>query len=329
MSMSGGDDTDRGVRALRVAGVQLASRLGRIHENLAQATGYAEEAAANGVELLLFHELMPGGYAWDESAWCGAEPSDGATASWLRETAGRLHLWIGTSFLEASGEDFWNTFALVAPDGTEAGRVRKEFPSMYEARVFRGRHGSHVIDTALGRIGVAICFDAHTAAVACALVEADVDLLLAPHCYCVPSHPSRAVSAADIERLVRNVAGIAPLYARTLGIPALVTNRVGAWDTPKGAGYTFAGQATIADSDGTVVAHLDDRAGMVSALIHLDPARKTHAAPRAYSRWIYPGPPGREALRLIEWWEGRRYRGAGERRREAVRLASRAEAARP
>ena len=319
----------RTARTLRVAAVQQASRLGHIDENLAAASTFARTAAGQGAELILFHELMPGGYAWDESAWSGAEPSDGATASWLRETAGRLDLWIGTSFLEASGEDFWNTFVLIAPDGTEAGRVRKEFPSMYEARVFRGCHGSHVIDTPLGRIGVAICFDAHTAAVARALVEADVDLVLAPHCYCVPSHPSRAVSAADIERLVRNVAGIAPLYARTLGVPALVTNRVGAWDTPKGAGYTFAGQATIADSDGTVVAHLDDTAGMVSAIVHLDPARKTHAAPRAYSRWIYPGPPGREALRLIEWWEGRRYRGAIERRREAVSLASRAPAARP
>jgi len=309
-------------RSLRVAAVQLTSRLGRTDENLAHATSLAEAAVAQGVDLILLPELMPSGYAWDETAWSGAEPSEGRTARWLRAIAERLRVWVGTSFLEASGDDFWNTFVLAAPDGTEAGRVRKEFPSMYEARTFRGDPGPHVVETALGRVGVAICFDAHAAAVATKLAEADVDLVLAPHCYCVPAHPSRGVSAADIERLVRNVAAIAPLYARTLGVPAIVTNRVGAWDVPKGAGYVFAGQATIADSDGTVVAHLGAEEGVTVGEVHLDPARKTHLAPRAYSRWIYPGPPGRELLRLIEWREGRRYRGAVQRRREAIQAAT-------
>jgi N-carbamoylputrescine amidase len=307
---------------LRVAAVQLASRLGQIDENLTEATALAEQAAARGAELILFHELMPGGYAWDETAWSSAEPADGPTARWLRSTAARLHAWIGTTFLEAAGEDFWNTFVLVAPDGNEGGRVRKEFPSMYEARVFRGEPGPHVIATPLGRVGVAICFDAHTVAVARKLVAADVDLLLAPHCYCVPTHPSRGVSEGDITRLTRNVAAIAPLYARTLGVPTIVTNRVGAWDTSKGSGYVFAGQATIADGDGSVVAHLDQEVGVAVGEVHLDPRLKTHVAPRAYSRWIYPGPPGREVLRLIEWWEARRYRGAVQRRRDAVRTAT-------
>jgi N-carbamoylputrescine amidase len=229
---------------------------------------------------------------------------------------------IGTSYLEVAGEDFWNTFVLAGPEGLHAGRVRKEFPALFEARTFRGEPGPHVLDTPLGRLGVAICFDAHTAAVARRMVDADVDLVLAPHCYCVPREPSRATSRADIERLTRNLAEIAPLYARTLGVPAIATNRVGDWDAARGQAFTFPGQATIADSDGAVVARGGTDEGVAIADVCLDPARKTHRAPRAYSRWIYPGPRGREVLRLLEWWEGRRYRRSTRRRELAASISA-------
>lgn len=267
---------------------------------------------------------MPGGYAWDSTAWSAAEPTLGPTARWLRDTARTLRTWVGTSFLEAAGEDFWNTFVLAGPDGTEAGRVRKQFPSMDEARVFRGAPGTHVIDTSLGRIGVAICFDAHTAAVVRALVAADVALVLAPHCYCVPRAATRFVSGADIDRLVRNVADIAPLCARLVGVPVIMANRVGAWDVPEGAGFVFPGQATIADSDGAVAGRLDGDEGVLVADVVLDPARKVHGPVPAYSRYIYPGPPGRELLRLIEWRGARQYRTSAVRRSRAVAVASRA-----
>ncbi len=287
-------------RTLRVAAVQMPSRLGQIVENLALAAEFASQAVDSGAQLILFHELMPGGYAWDDSAWASAEPTNGRTTRWLSEQSSRLGVWLGTSFLEACGEDFWNTFVLTGPDGAEAGRVRKQFPSMFEARTFRGEPSAHYIDTPLGRIGVGICFDSHTAVVANALVVADVDLVLAPHCYCVPRRTSRSVSQADIDRLVRNLGEIAPLYAKTLGIPAIVTNRVGDWDVPKGARFVFPGQATIADSDGTVLGRLEAAEGVLIADVQLDPSRKTHMAPKAHSRWIYPGPAGRELLRALE-----------------------------
>jgi hypothetical protein len=81
----------------------------------------------------------------------------------------------------------------------------------------------------------------------------------------------------------------------------------------------FAGQATIVDSDGTLRACLDRDEGIAVGDVVLDPARRTRSAPAAHSRWIYPGPPGREVLRLVEWWSGRRYRRAGKRRRAAIR----------
>ena len=65
-----------------------------------------------------------------------------------------LQIWLGASFLEASGADFYDTFVLTAPSGNEAGRVRKQIPAGPEAYFFRGEIGSHVISTPIGKIGV-------------------------------------------------------------------------------------------------------------------------------------------------------------------------------
>ena len=88
--------------------------------------------------------------------WDAGEPSNGKTVQWLKATSRRLHVWLGTSFLEADGADFYDTFVLTAPSGEEAGRVRKQNPAGPEAYFFRGDIGPHVITTAIGKIGVGI-----------------------------------------------------------------------------------------------------------------------------------------------------------------------------
>jgi N-carbamoylputrescine amidase len=90
---------------------------------------------------------MPTGYIFTTEIWDGAEPKSGPTVRWLCENSKRFNVWMGTSFLEADGEDFFNTFVLATPDGKEAGRVRKCPPAAFEAYFTVGSPGSHVIDT--------------------------------------------------------------------------------------------------------------------------------------------------------------------------------------
>ncbi|MDY6797094.1 MAG: hypothetical protein SWK76_17705 [Actinomycetota bacterium] len=42
-------------------------------------------------------------------------------------------MWLATGFLEAEGEDFYNTFVHCNPSGEEDGRVRKQTPAFAEA----------------------------------------------------------------------------------------------------------------------------------------------------------------------------------------------------
>jgi len=321
--------TGEKVHLLQVAAAQMASRNGEIEANLAHATALVEEAARQKAQLVLFPELMPTGYLLTEELWEAAEPSEGPTARWLKETAKRWGMWIGTSFLEAKGEDFFNTFVLSTPTGEEAGRVRKQFPAIWEAYFFKGEPGSHVIETALGKIGVGICFDSHLATIARILQQQAVDLVLLPHSYPMAEKPTRLVSEKDIARSKRMLQEMAPLYARLLGVPAVLVNKSGSWASPvpsvllpKPGLSRFPGLSTIADSDGVIKAHLGGEEGVIVAEVTLDPSRKTQVKPPQYGRWLYPGPAGRELLGVVEWMGRRQYARSQERQGKAWAISS-------
>lgn len=102
---------------LTVATIQIACQLGERDVNLENATKYVEQAAQQGAELVLLPEMMPGGYTLNEAIWETAEPFDGPSTRWMRALSRRLKLYLGTSFLEADGENFYDTFVLTGPDG--------------------------------------------------------------------------------------------------------------------------------------------------------------------------------------------------------------------
>jgi predicted amidohydrolase len=278
----------------------MASQEGAIAANLEHATQLVEQAVIAGTEFILLPELLPTGYLWERRIWKAAEAKDGSTVQWLRQTSGKLHIWLGTSYLESDGRDFFNSFVLTTPEGEEAGRVRKQFPPIGEAFFFKGEVGSHVIRTALGRIGVGICFDAHTIRVARLMSEQSIDLMLIPHSYSIPAEPSKSVSREDIERMRKNLREVAPYYAQLIGIPAVSVNKCGPARAPQPEGYIFPGLATIVDSDGAIRAQAEDQEGIVTSNVTRDPGSKKSARPRAYGRYIYPGPPGRELFTVVE-----------------------------
>jgi N-carbamoylputrescine amidase len=246
------------VATIRVAGVQMASVDGDIEGNLARAEVLVEQAAADGAQIVLLPEFMPPGYSLTADMWDSGEPREGRTVAWLKETSSRFHIWLGTSYLEAEGYDFYNTFVLTGPEGKEEGRVRKRYPAGPEAYFFRGELGSHMIETALGRIGIGICYENVLCFHEELMYEESADIVLMPH------------SAPDLTP--DNSTGMTPAerYAQLLGVPAVMVNKCGPWKE-----YRFGGKSTIADSDGTVKAQLRYQEGIIVADVTLDPSRKT------------------------------------------------------
>lgn len=272
------------------------------------ATQMAEQAQMQGAQLVLFPEFMPQGYLLTSALWDAAEPFDDVTTRWLSETSRRLGIYIGTSFLEVRNGQFLNTFVLTDPLGKILGMVRKRNPSMWEAYFFKGERGNPYIDTDLGRIGVGICFDNHTYEIANAIRQSNIDLMLMPHSYCTPTQSTKMTSQADIDRLNGLPGQVAHLYNEWFGVPVLMCNKSGAWDSPvpdttlgTPKDFRFSGRSVLLDADGTVRGELGDEETVLIGTVKLDPSLKKQTRPPKYSRYIYPGSPGREIIRLMEF----------------------------
>jgi N-carbamoylputrescine amidase len=310
-------------RTVRVAAVQTPAAHS-VAAGLEHATVLVEQAAARGAQLVLLPELMATRYIFTTQMWDSAEPAEGPTAQWLRDNARRLGIWLGTSYLEASGEDFFNTFVLAGPTGEEAGRVRKQTPAMYEPWFFRGQAGTHVIDTELGTIGVGICNDNHRSYLPALLQLGGADIVLMPHCWPLPTRPKGLVSAGDLRRWHEIQTGLAPLYAKLLGVPAVFVNKVGPYASPapvrwlpSAVDLAFPGHATIADSDGRVLAQLSDAEGVITATVTLDPSRKPATRPQTFGRFVYPAGRAGTLTLLPAWLFSHVYAHNQERRRRA------------
>lgn len=317
-----------GGQSLCVAAVQMISENGRRDSNLERATHLVSRAVGAGAKLLALPELFSGGYWLDEQAWETAEPQDGPTEAWLRETARRHAIYLGGSYLQASGEDFFNVFALATPNGSIAGRVPKQRAASVEAFLFRGKSSSHIIEAEFGRVGVGICYDNAFRYMADAFIKGNADI--AVMCFSAPT-PQRTwyYGRRQIEAFLSSFRHGAQNYARMLGIPAVQVNKSGPWSSPLPAFFPqqksrYDGQSEIADSNGEIVAGVGDEEATIVGKVTLDPALKRHtlnAEYRTHGRWIGPVPGVFRLFPIFEAMGARSYAKNPRRRAKAMSMS--------
>ena len=63
----------------------------------------------------------------------------------------------------------------------------------------------------------------------------------------------------------------------------------------------FSGKSAIIDADGTCISELDEKEALGYGTVNLNPALKRNGTIPKYSRYLYPGPAGREIIRLVEF----------------------------
>ena len=327
-------ETDNGKASrLRVAAIQLVSKLGNAEENIKHATPYIEQAAREGAKLIVLPEMYVSGYAMIKRVWDLAEPEGGSIELWLTGTSKRLGVYLGAGLIEAVGEDFYNTFVIAGPDGRVAGRVRK---TQAEFMLFKaGDLGSHVIDTAIGKIGVGICADTHKTFLPKLMQGQKVDILLMPHAWPVPCKLSRLISEKDIKDADDNARGYALLFARMLGVPVMFVNHTGPMEGGRWAGLLgrlmdaehmrYAGYSAIVDSDLSVKAQIGRDEGVLVADVAPDPERRVKGAIPDYGGWTHPGVAlMRKVIMPFEIGRGKlSYRLSAVRKRKAREASSR------
>ena len=134
-------------------------------------SSYARQAANEGAAVLCFQEIFTGPYfctVQDPSFYDLAEPiPDGPTVTAMMKLAKETSMVIVVPIYERVDEGtFYNTAAVIDADGTLLGLYRKthipQVEGFWEKFYFRpGNLGYPIFDTAVGRIGVYICYDRH------------------------------------------------------------------------------------------------------------------------------------------------------------------------
>ena len=184
----------------RAAVVQDAPAAFDLEASLAKAGELIGAAAAEGAQLVVFPEAFLSGYpkGLDFGARVGMRSPQGrdlfrryyesaldvpgpATAA-LGEAArsGRVHLVIGV--IERDGGTLYCTALFFGPDGALLGKHRKVMPTAMERLIWGFGDGAtlQVVETSLGRLGAAICWENYMPQLRLALYGQGVQLYCAP-----------------------------------------------------------------------------------------------------------------------------------------------------
>jgi predicted amidohydrolase len=261
---------------------------------------WVADGAATGAELLVFPE-----YAAIEQAACFGPEVYGDLNTTLETVAGLagervafhgelakkhgVHILVGSGPLRKSDGRFVNAAQLVTPGG-QVGEQEKIIMTPFERDWGVAAGGPlRVFETALGRIGVAICYDSEFPLLARALAEAGTEVLLVPSCTERVSGYHRVRTGAVARALENTITTVmSPTVGDAPWSPA-VDHNVGA------AGIFVPSEHGVAD-DGTLASGTLNAAEWVSATVNLGALRRlrTSGEMRNFADW--PSQPGAEPL---------------------------------
>ncbi|MDH3729837.1 MAG: acyltransferase [Acidimicrobiia bacterium] len=155
------------VRAALVQSAWTGDKESMVEKNI----GYARDAAEQGAQVLCFQEIFSSSYfcnVQDPKYYDEAEEiPTGPTITRMLALAKETEMVLVVPIYEKVDEGtFFNTSAVIDADGSYLGIYRKthipQVEGFWEKFYFRpGNVGYPVFDTAVGRIGVYICYDRH------------------------------------------------------------------------------------------------------------------------------------------------------------------------
>ncbi|GIX21277.1 MAG: apolipoprotein acyltransferase [Gammaproteobacteria bacterium] len=258
-------------RILHVAAVQR--RIGPDpQENLAALLADIERAAAAGARLVVLPELHNTPYfCWTQDAahFDLAEPIPGPTCAALSEAAAAHGVVVvGSLFERRAAGLYHNTAVVFDRDGRLAGRYRKmhipDDPGYNEKYYFTpGDLGFEPIDTAVGRLGVLVCWDQWYPEAARSMALAGAELLIYPTAIGwnpqdPPEEQARQLAAWQLVQRGHAVANVLPLVA---------VNRCG---TERDGGDRFWGHSFVCGPQGELIAEAGETPTLLEAQIDLD-----------------------------------------------------------
>ena len=247
-------------KTLRIGLVQQSCGDDRA-QNLAASEAGIRDAAQRGAQLVLLQELHASVYFCQHEntdLFNLAEPIPGPSSERLAALARELKVVIVGSLFERRAPGLYhNTAVVLDRDGRLAGRYRKmhipDDPGYYEKFYFTpGDLGFEPIDTAVGRLGVLVCWDQWYPEGARLMALAGADLLLYPTA--IGWNPADPKDEQGRQREAWIT--IQRSHAVANGLPVVVANRTGFEPDPSGQtqGSRFWGSSFVCGPQGEFIA---------------------------------------------------------------------------
>ncbi|MGI5290548.1 carbon-nitrogen hydrolase family protein [Nonomuraea polychroma] len=225
----------------RVAAGQFGSTLSDPAANVTRTIEIMRQAAGRDVQLLVMPECGLTGYVYhsEQEARAAAIDIDGPEVGAIAAAAGDLRLHVVVGFLEILGPYLHNTAVLIDPRGGVSAYRKTHLPHLGADRyVTQGRNEPVLIETALGVVGLSICYDLRFPEWARCLALGGADIIANP-----TNWPAPAERVAELFTRVRAAENHVYVIAANRG------------DEERGA--EFIGRSQIVDPEGTIVAFAD------------------------------------------------------------------------
>lgn len=249
----------------RVACVQSNVLFGDPHANAKVAAAHLEALAAQGVKFAVFPEAFLTGYcvASHEAAQAIAIPAHHESIRHIQSAVDRLDMMAIVGFAERFGDALYNSAALLEPGREERIYRKVHLPCIGLDRFVEPGNEIEIFETAIGKIGILICFDLRIPEAARTLALKGADIL------CVPTNWPVGAEASSTH--------FTPSRAAENGVFVLAANRVGDEN-----GFHFIGRSKICATDGSMIMEAGDRECVLIA--DIDPALS-----RNKTRVVIPG----------------------------------------
>jgi len=274
---------------VKIALAQMASSPDRA-DNLSRALEAMDRAADAGARLIVFPEVpfdrfFPQHERFDQAARL-ATTVPGPIADQFAERAKRYGVVTVLNLYETDGQGrFYDSSPVYDADGSLLGVTRMihitDYACFHEKAYYHpGDRGAPVYQTAIGRIGVAICYDRHYPEYTRALGLQDAELIVIPQAGAVGEWPEGLFEAEVRTTAFQN------------GYFAALCNRVGEEER-----LTFGGESFVVDPEGQVLARANATTDELLLVdLDLDRCRTSTARrlfwrdrrPELYRDWLRP-----------------------------------------
>ena len=245
------------MRLLTVAATQMACGPSR-EDNLDQMEQLVRKAASEDAKLIVPQELFADQYfCKDETVSNFALAQEYSTSPIVQRfqaLARELGVVLLIPFFERAGRSFFNSVAVADADGSLLGRYRKSHipdgPGYQEKYYFSpGDTGFPVFRTAVGAIGVAICWDQWFPECARALALRGAEILCYPTAIGSEPEDPNFDSSPHWQRVMQG-------HAAANMVPVVASNRVGR-ECGASTEITFYGSSFITDGTGEILERAD------------------------------------------------------------------------